>query len=129
MKFTFEWQVVKGNPHEGVQYHHIASVYSENHSKYWGIITLVFAEPRPRTESEWFRIRNVVSYGFRYYPRIDESEFQYDGSDGKWGLNPATRTPLWRLSRSVPDGTGAFWHRARKLSEAESSRGIRAINS
>ena len=129
MKFTFEWQVVKADPHQGIQYHHVCSIYSDNSSKYYGIITVVFAEKFPTSYYDTMRVRNNIRYGYRYVERVAESEFQYDGSDGKLALNPATGTPLWRLSRSVPDGTGAFWHRARKLAEAESSRVILAINS
>ena len=122
MKFTFDWQVVKGNPHEGIQYHHMCCVYNSDMSEYYGIITIVFAEKWPTSYYDQVRLSRNIKYGFRYTERVETVEFEADR--GK--LNPATLSHRWRLSRAVPDGTGAFWYRARVLAQNETERVILA---
>jgi len=129
VKFRFEWQIENADLHRGIQYSHVCNIYSTDMQKYYGLVTVVFAEAWPTSYYDQTRVSRIPSYGYRYVERIDCAEFQYDGDDSRYGLNPATGTPLWRLSRSVPDGTGPFWFRARKLAQDESSRVIRAINS
>ena len=129
MKFTFAWQIFKADPSRGIQYHHVANVYSSDMQKYYGLITIVFAERFPTSYYDQVRVSRIPTYGFRYVERIAEAEFQYDGDDSRHAVNPATGTPLWRLSRNVPDGTGAYWWRARRLAQDESTRVILAINS
>jgi hypothetical protein len=129
VKFTFEWQVMKADPSRGIQYHHVCNIYSPDMKLYYGLITVVFADKWPESYYDQSRMQRHRTFGYRYVERIDCAEFQYDGDDSRYGLNPATGTPLWRLSRTVPDGTGAFWSRARKLAQDESARVIIAINS
>ena len=70
MKFTFEWQVMKADASKGIQYHHVGNVYSTDMKRYYGLITLVFAERWPESYYDQMRVGRIPTYGYRYVERL-----------------------------------------------------------